>query len=1211
MESALSNRQFEVWFQPQYNHASGALVGCEALVRWRHPQRGLIPPDDFIPVFEQNGFVYEVDKYVWEEACRSLRKWRDEGRNPLPVSVNISRFDIFISELPDVLVGLVQKYELPIELLRLEITESAFSKFPDQITAIIKKLIAIGFTVEIDDFGSGYSSLNTLKNVPAQILKLDMKFLEGDGNSDRGGNILESIVRMAKWLGMSVIAEGVETKAQADFLMSIGCVYVQGYLYAKPMTAEDYEALAKGHGKEHEMIVLETVDNMDNNRFWDPQSMDTLIFNSYAGGACILEYQSGKVETLRINEKFRKTFWREDAPSGTGEFRMTDCLDDSNWETLVECIRRAIATGQESACETTSCVPRGIDGPLCVRFAVRVIAHTGSRYLLYGSILDMTAQRKAEAELRKTAQQLQAMIDQANGGIFDVPAGDDGAQTVRDADRDGLHANGCRADNSAGAAVTAAEMSALSRLPILLSAIMESTSDLVFAKDNDYRYICSSEAFAKLCGLTSSAEVVGKTDYELFDREMADKFRRDDETLYAGGVSLVDMVEYIPSADGMQHYSCTSKYLLRDADGGVIGLYGAGRDITEYRNTTDRLASLAEAIPGGIATFEVSPAGAHILYFNDGFFSSSGYTREEYAAHAAEDTLFQVLEEDRPAALTFISALLKDGVNRSEGSYRCRIKGGGYRWYSLTGTVSQRNGESVIVNAVKYDITQQQETLERLRESEEGYRLAMEHTGNVVFRFTVADRSLTMTREVAAMRGLPERVVDMPQGMIALGKIAPESEKTYSNFFEEILRGEKNGTMIFNCLMPVGWRYLESRYSTVFNGEGKPSFAIVSFTDVTQRMEQEAIVRKWQQSIESRRPESYSLFCCDLNKNASCGSEAGELMHGVFDGMEAQSFTERVKQYVTQRVAPDDQKRYTAFVNADAMMAAYYRGKRADSMEYREKLPDGTARWLRLTVELVEHPSSNDITAYMLYEDIDEKKQNELKRRREAETDPLTGALNRKAFAEKMNLLLQAKDAGTLFALFMLDLDDFKLINDSFGHAAGDETLVEVGQRLKAALRSADLVGRLGGDEFVVCLCEPPNRSLIGKKAKQICTRLHKSLGLEVHLSASIGVAVCPDDGSDFDTLYHKADIALYHVKAAGRDSFAFYSEEMGGEVLPVRAAREALREGLRQRDALEKDGTAAVEKEKANDALSRDASIAEGEKGSSAAGQGAPIEPW
>ncbi|NLH63673.1 MAG: EAL domain-containing protein, partial [Erysipelotrichaceae bacterium] len=204
----------------------------------------MIPPDRFIPIFEKNGFVYEMDKYVWERTCMFLHQWIAEKRNPLPVSVNISRYDIFQDDIVQIMRDLLDKYAIPVSLLRLEITESAFAQSSRRVVSVAKELVDHGFTVEIDDFGSGYSSLNTLKDVPAQIIKLDMKFFSASDEFQRGGSIVESMVRMAKWLNMTVIAEGVETVRQADFLKTVGCYYIQGYLYAKPMPADDYARLA-------------------------------------------------------------------------------------------------------------------------------------------------------------------------------------------------------------------------------------------------------------------------------------------------------------------------------------------------------------------------------------------------------------------------------------------------------------------------------------------------------------------------------------------------------------------------------------------------------------------------------------------------------------------------------------------------------------------------------------------------------------------------------------------------------------------------------------------------------------------------------------------------------------------------------------------------------------------------------------------------------
>ena len=418
MDTALAQRQFEPWFQPQYNHSTGALIGAEALVRWRHPTKGLISPGIFIPIFERNGFVYELDKYIWEETCRYLRKWTDEGRNPLPVSVNISRYDIFRADIVEVITGLVQKYSLPVELLRLEVTESAFSKSANQIIAVVKRLIDAGFTVEIDDFGSGYSSLNTLKDVPAQVLKLDMKFLESNSNSQRGGNIVEPIVRMAKWLDMSAIAEGVETLEQADFLLSIGCNYIQGYLYARPMPAADYEAHCKGAGKEERLLALETVENLDNDSFWDPKSMDTFIFNSFVGAACIYEYCDGNIELIRATEKYAQVIGSagmtvEDAL----RLNWTEHLDKNCRERLINDLNESVAMRKEVTGEYVFVDLPGCPHETYLRSTMRVIASTGKRYLVYCTNENITAQRKAERKEHETAEEMRLIMDNVGQGI--------------------------------------------------------------------------------------------------------------------------------------------------------------------------------------------------------------------------------------------------------------------------------------------------------------------------------------------------------------------------------------------------------------------------------------------------------------------------------------------------------------------------------------------------------------------------------------------------------------------------------------------------------------------------------------------------------------------------------------------------------------------------------------------------------------------------
>ena len=245
MESALAEDQFVIYLQPKYGIRDGELAGAEALVRWIHPEWGFQSPAEFIPLFEKNGFVTRLDQFVWDKTCAAVREWDDKGYPPLSVSVNVSRADVYQADLADVLIKTVQKYGLTPERLHLEITESAYTENPEQIINTVSQLKNLGFVIEMDDFGSGYSSLNMLNQMPLDILKLDMKFIQVETAKPVNQGILHFIMGLARWMNLSVVAEGVETKEQLERLRETGCDYVQGYYFAKPMPCKDFEELLK------------------------------------------------------------------------------------------------------------------------------------------------------------------------------------------------------------------------------------------------------------------------------------------------------------------------------------------------------------------------------------------------------------------------------------------------------------------------------------------------------------------------------------------------------------------------------------------------------------------------------------------------------------------------------------------------------------------------------------------------------------------------------------------------------------------------------------------------------------------------------------------------------------------------------------------------------------------------------------------------------
>lgn len=243
-KEALKNEEFVIYLQPKVRMETGKIVGGEALVRWIHPEKGLVPPYQFIPVLEKNGFISGVDKYVWELACKTIRRWMDTGIHPVPISINVSRIDILSFNVVAYLNELMKKYDVPKEYLKVEITESAYTEQGNRIVGVIEELRHEGFTLMMDDFGSGYSSLNMLKQAMVDIIKLDMKFLDFEGaDTEKGIGILKSVINMSNDINLPIVMEGVETKEQADFLQELGVRFAQGYLYYKPMPLAEFEDL--------------------------------------------------------------------------------------------------------------------------------------------------------------------------------------------------------------------------------------------------------------------------------------------------------------------------------------------------------------------------------------------------------------------------------------------------------------------------------------------------------------------------------------------------------------------------------------------------------------------------------------------------------------------------------------------------------------------------------------------------------------------------------------------------------------------------------------------------------------------------------------------------------------------------------------------------------------------------------------------------------
>ena len=391
IQHGMDNDEFTFFIQPQCDITTGKIVGGESLVRWIKPDKGMISPGVFIPVLEKNGFIADLDRIVWEKVCQWLQECMKRGYKPVPISVNVSRIDIFSLDVPKYMVSLIEKYEITPDLLKIEITESAYAEDGDAIVDTVTRLREYGFIVMMDDFGSGYSSLNMLKSVPVDVLKMDMRFLEiNESEEEKGIGILESVINMARQMRIPIVVEGVETQIQENLLRKMGCCYTQGYLYYKPMSIASFEKL------------LVNVDGLDHSGFWYRQAesvhlrefLDTNLFsdtviNNIIGPAIFYDVYKNKVEITRVNEQYfqlagilrqeeedyRKRFWNS--------------VRDDDRQLLYSIFAQAYKNVAEGASGFINFLRR--DGvTLWVNIKVFFLREKDGHALYYASLTDMT-----------------------------------------------------------------------------------------------------------------------------------------------------------------------------------------------------------------------------------------------------------------------------------------------------------------------------------------------------------------------------------------------------------------------------------------------------------------------------------------------------------------------------------------------------------------------------------------------------------------------------------------------------------------------------------------------------------------------------------------------------------------------------------------------------------------------------------------------------
>lgn len=565
----------------------------------------------------------------------------------------------------------------------------------------------------------------------------------------------------------------------------------------------------------------------------------------------------------------------------------------------------------------------------------------------------------------------------------------------------------------------------------------------------------------------------------------------------------------------------------------------------DYPLTADLREYILSELPCGLCVAWENEK-LSILFANDNYYRMIGYSdavqAEECGVVGAmdcvepakrTDILKRVVslgETQEQAIETEARLIRRDGTSSWAIIHASRIKSGGGLWICAF-----------------MDITPQKRVEEELRVREEEYRIAVRQSDKLVLRYNIAEQTAYLPPESAELFH-KSTIYNLPGYLDQNNVISPESLDACRELYALIIGGERpTGSAVLQLNLGCDvceFEWYRVTYSSIYDEEGLPTQAVISLQNVTEQHAREVAYRRWEKTYESLPQQNTAYLEFDLTQGR-LEAQKGTLMQPIPEQMNG-SMESAMRHLLSVYVHPEDRERIRAFTAREHLLTEYFRGARLEKQEYRHLKENGKFVWVRLSVQMLPDPYSSNVRASILLRDIDVQKREELTLMTQLRTDTLTGVLNRGAFLDAAKMVFTQPRNGGLHALVMVDVDHFKRINDRYGHGYGDQMLARICDLLRGALRADDLVGRIGGDEFVLLLKNVVNRDALLVKINSLCTQVFQNASDRMEVSCSFGAATYPQDGSDFDELYRKADAALYAAKEAGRNCSRIYSPDMG-----------------------------------------------------------------
>jgi len=1150
---ALQNKEFVPYYQPQYNYAKQKISGVEVLSRWNNPEKGILTPAAFIPVLEEEGGIEELDYQIFEAAAKEIRQWLDEGLILPSFSLNLSRYTLMDPDHKQKIMDIIKEYRLNPGMIHLEVTESAYVEDHESIYHAISDLRGQDFQLEMDDFGSGYSSLSFLKDAPVDVLKLDMAFLQLDHNQEKGGSIISSMITLAGNLDMKLIAEGVETYEQAEYLKSLGCFNMQGYYFAKPMSGEDFKILLmegniSPEGNKHIKKIHNSID------FLDDSTQSALIFNSFVGGAFIMEYAGDRCTIIRTNDRLEKEMWLGPDDLEDHEIKHLEIFDEVNRKLLKTKFEEAISTEDEVDFEIKS--TREYKGmPVWAYVRARCIAVKGNTYIFYINLTNISQRKNLDRQIRKLSNELE------------------NAEAV-------YHTS-------------------LASVTELYHRIINETDTAIVVTDlEDHNILYANESAAKL-GDTTVENAIGKKCYECLNKCISVSHKCTD-AIPDEGVSMDE------EREGRFYRIRRKKTDWNGKEASVCYI----EDRTEAELANLKAKEIVRNFPDGISVLKLHPDGRiERTYINRKSATVLGYNSPADAlGFITKDSIF-VHPEDIDGLLQ-IETEAKKEKSGFETEFRVS-KGGVITWIAMSAVFYRDEySEDDLFLCVYRDITREKNDAAELKISEGEYRAALIMNSKMICRYILTDRALVIPKDMAEKFNSLTYMEDAPKGFIKNGYITEESKNDWLGFFDAIDRGEKEGRAyeLGIARLDGGFRWYNASFSATKLENGDTIAAILTFEDVTQaredrlkaegRKKEDNTQSQWKnivQIISEKKGELTSLLTDDEMRIRIQYFAIYTILGVVSLGMTVLNrFTGwhklgvitlvfGIMYLINMVLCLINEKlalfaRYASTIEMLALFAAFaiFGEPEGFAVLWSVLLPTcglllfrmkyGTIlvviQWL-IYVVLFWTPFGNSLLQYeytetfkqrypilfmalffvgFFFEYVRFNTQKELINTREKyeymyNRDALTGLYNRYGFNSTVTEMLQKHDKKNV-AFCIMDLDDFKAINDTYGHLNGDIVLKETAQIIQGVVGDMGTVSRWGGEEFSVLFYD-------AIYADSLCNRILKNCrakeyifnGKVVKPTLSIGLVIVDNySEQSMSEIITKADEFLYEAKNTGKD---------------------------------------------------------------------------